>query len=660
MNPGAEPVTPASVATADESRALMAAIVESFQEAIVGRDMHGRISSWNQAAERLFGYPAQEVIGQQVHMLFAPEDTAAFHANQRLMMAGHALPAYDVMAVTRSGRITVSLNCSPIIDAQGRLLGVAALIRNTSESSQLKQDAQRRKSNMRALADNATTGISVMQNGRRVFANRTLSRMLGYSIDELLNHHNADIVREDLREEIIVAYQQRCQGNEQFSKETGRTVLVRKDASELPVSLTAVPTDWNGHPAVMTFVSDITEQLSEQARHARLEAQVRESQKLDAIGTLAAGIAHDFNNVLSTIIGNTELARADVGEHHPARESLDEIGKASRRARNLVEQILTFGRRQTRDRAALMLAPVVMDAVSMLRATLPASVQVDVGFEAGLPAIVADTTQIHQVILNLCTNAWHAMQGQRGRIEIRGDLVHLVGPAALSHGSLTSGDHVCLLVRDNGSGMDASTLSKIFDPFFTTKPVGEGTGIGLSVVHGIVREHGGAIDVHSQPGQGTEVRMYFPPAGQMTQTEPARNSAPEASQAFASDARVLYVDDDEALVWLTTRLLKRAGYQVSSYLKPLQALEKMRADPQGFDLVVTDFNMPVMNGLEFAREILALRPDIPFAIASGYVSDELRAKAAALGVYEVIYKPDTVDDLVTEVKRLLTSRKRAP
>jgi PAS domain S-box-containing protein len=640
----------------DVSRELLAAIVESCQDAIVSRDMQGRISSWNRAAERLFGYTADEVIGQVIHMLFDPADMVAFHTNQRLILAGHSLPAYDVTAITRSGRITVNLNCSPIIDEQGQLLGVAALVRNTSESSRIMQDALRRKSNMRALADNATTGISVMQNGRRVFANRTLSRMLGYSIDELLTHDNAHIVRVDLRPQIISAYQRHA--SQHFEQQTGHTVLMRKDGSELPTSWTAVPTEWNGHPAVMTFVSDITEQLREQAQTARLEAQVRESQKLDAIGTLAAGIAHDFNNVLSTIIGNTELARADVGARHPAHESLNEIGKASRRARNLVEQILTFGRRQTREKSALMLAPVVAEAVSMLRATLPASVQVAVHFDAELPAIVADTTQVHQVILNLCTNAWHAMKGRRGSIEIRGELVHLVEPVTLTHGSLMSGDHVCLLVRDNGCGMDASTLGKIFDPFFTTKQVGEGTGIGLSVVHGIVREHGGAIDVNSEPDKGTEVRMYFPPSE--AAPEPAQNQAETPDTAFAPDARVLYVDDDEALVWLTTRLLKRAGYQVSGYLKPTQALEKMRADPHGFDLVVTDFNMPVMNGLEFAREVLALRPDVPFAIASGYVSDDLRAKAAALGVYEVIYKPDTVDDLVAEVKRLLTSRKRTP
>jgi PAS domain S-box-containing protein len=657
MNIGVDTAAQASFSMVDESRALLAAIVESSQDAIISRDMQGRITSWNRAAERLFGYRAPEVIGQSIFKLFGPDDRASFYSNQRLLSDGLDLPAYENTAVTRDGRRFLAMvHCSPIVDSQGQLLGVAASVHDASEARRMQEDVRRRKSNLRAIADNATVGISVMQSGRRVFANRTLAGMLGYTIEELLTHHNADVVREDLRTEIVTTYQRQSRG--QFDQSTGRTVLVRKDGGEVPVSWTAVPTEWNGLAAVMTFVSDITGQLREQAQTARLEAQVRESQKLDAIGTLAAGIAHDFNNVLSTIIGNTELARADVGEQHPAHESLNEIGKASRRARNLVEQILTFGRRQTREKSALMLAPAVAEAVSMLRATLPASVQVEVHFETGLPAVVADTTQIHQVILNLCTNAWHAMQGRRGRIEIRGERVHLVEAATLTHGSLMSGDHVCLLVRDNGSGMDASTLGKIFDPFFTTKPVGEGTGIGLSVVHGIVREHGGAIDVKSEPGKGTDVRMYFPPSADMPEQEQDPTASPPA--AFAADARVLYVDDDEALVWLTTRLLKRAGYQVSGFLKPMQALEKMRSDPGGFDLVVTDFNMPVMNGLEFAREVLALRPDVPFAIASGYVSDDLRAKAAALGVYEVIYKPDTVDDLVAEVKRLLTSRKRTP
>jgi nitrogen-specific signal transduction histidine kinase len=392
---------------------------------------------------------------------------------------------------------------------------------------------------------------------------------------------------------------------------------------------------------------DIQDRKDAEEARRRLEAPLLQAQKMEALGTLAGGVAHDFNNILGTIIGNVELAREDLVAEHPAQASLAEVEKASARARDLVQQILTFGRRQPDERRVIALREVIEESLRLLRASLPAGIELVTGFARDVPNVLADRSRIHQVVTNLCTNAWQAIPGSVGRITVSLATVRVAEGEAVA--GLGPGVYACLSVSDSGNGIAPAITDRIFDPFFTTKAPGEGTGLGLSVVDGIVKSHDGAIVVESQPGQGATFRAYFPGVA-----APVSVRAAQARSAVeGSGQRVLYLDDEASLVNLTTRLLGRAGYEVEGFTRPADAIAAFAADPGRFDVVVSDMNMPTATGLSVAAEILRLRPDVPVALISGFVTDELTARADALGVRAVIYKPNLTRDLVPLIGRLV-------
>jgi PAS domain S-box-containing protein len=393
---------------------------------------------------------------------------------------------------------------------------------------------------------------------------------------------------------------------------------------------------------------DIQDLKDAEADRQRLEAPLRQAQKMEALGTLAGGVAHDFNNILGTIIGNVELARGDLVAEHPAQESLAEVEKASGRARDLVQQILTFGRRQPDERQVIGLREVVGESVRLLRATLPAGIELVSGFARDVPNVFGDQSRIHQVVMNLCTNAWQAIAGGVGRITVSVATVHVTDAHRVA--GLRPGRYACLTVADDGCGIDPAIVDRIFDPFFTTKAPGEGTGLGLSVVDGIVKSHDGAIVVETSPGQGATFRAYFP----AVDAEPLPRPIETRPAPMGRGQRVLYLDDEGALVHLTARLLARFGYEVEGFTRPAEALAAFAADPQRFDMVVSDMNMPTATGLSVAADILRLRPDVPVALISGFVTDDLAARAEALGVKAVIFKPNLTRELAPLISRLLS------
>jgi PAS domain S-box-containing protein len=384
----------------------------------------------------------------------------------------------------------------------------------------------------------------------------------------------------------------------------------------------------------------------------RAEELQRRSQKMEALGTLAGGIAHDFNNILLAITGNTRLATGDLPADHPAQESLTEIGKAAGRASELVQRILAFTRQQEIKRKVVKLQPVVEEALKLLRSTLPAMIEIRTKFATDVPEVAADSSQIHQLILNLATNSAHAIGQRTGLIEIGLDALTVSADLARASTDLREGRYARLSVSDNGCGMDKATLERIFDPFFTTKPAGQGTGLGLSTVHGIMHGHDGAVTVYSQPGKGTTFRLYFPVAGDSA----SEGETPRREVARGSGERVLYVDDETALVQLATRILNRLGYQVSGYTDPSEALQAFRSHPQDFDVVVTDLSMPGMSGFDLARGLLEIRPELPIVMTSGHVRPEDQDTAVRIGIRELILKPNTVDELGRALDELLRNR----
>lgn len=434
---------------------------------------------------------------------------------------------------------------------------------------------------------------------------------------------------------------------------------LRADGSEFPFDASISQTVTAGRRLFTVTMRDISERIRAETLHAALEAQLRESQKMEAIGTLAGGIAHDFNNIIASILGNAGLARQDATDNPKALESLDEIRKSATRARDLVQQILSFSRRQQTERKSISLVATLEEVVRLLRATLPSRVQLEVELYQDVPNVSADATQIEQVVLNLVTNAVQALQGSAGRISIQLDTVLLDARLAAKRPKLLGlyetrpGSTIRLVVADDGPGMDEATRARIFEPFFTTKPVGEGTGLGLAVVHGIVQAHAGAIDVDSEPGRGAAFTIYLPEHNEGADLAARPVKSPRKfSPGKGTGQRILYIDDDESLVFLVKRLLERRGIDVTGYSDSMQALDALRANPFAFDVVVSDYNMPGLSGLDVARMVRGIRPDLPLIVASGFVDEELQVRAADAGVREVIFKVSAVEELCSAFERV--------
>jgi PAS domain S-box-containing protein len=406
-------------------------------------------------------------------------------------------------------------------------------------------------------------------------------------------------------------------------------------------------------PMVRVTMTDISDRKDAEASLRGFEAQLREVQKMESIGTLAGGIAHDFNNILGAILGNVALAREDVGPGHPALASLTEIHKASVRARRLVQQILTFSRREPQELVTQPLRPVVEETYKLLRATLPARVELELTLADRPVHVLADATQVQQVLMNLCTNAWHALKEGAGHIGVGLAAVMLDAVATQRLGGVSPGLYAHLWVSDSGVGMDAATRERIFEPFFTTKPVGQGTGLGLSVVHGILSAHHGAIAVDSEPGQGSTFHLYFPVVEPPSAAAVAMTGVAPAAALHGHGEHVLYVDDDETMVVMVERILERRGYRVSAYRNAHEAVEAVRDHPDDFDVVVTDFNMPDFSGMDVAHELTRIRPRLPVVICSGYITDELRDEARLAGVRGLLEKENTIEELGGLVGRIL-------
>lgn len=373
---------------------------------------------------------------------------------------------------------------------------------------------------------------------------------------------------------------------------------------------------------------------SEEER-AKLETKLRQAQKMEAMGRLAGGIAHDFNNILTAILGHAEMAGMQL-ENHPAKANLEQVTKASQRARDLVQQILAFSRQRPAEKKVMMLEGVVNEATKLLRATIPAAVSMSVSVAQGTPAVLADPSQIHQILINLGTNAAHAMKDRGGRLEVHLDSCEVGAELVRQFPQLRAGTHACMSISDTGCGMDAATLERLFEPFFTTKVPGEGTGLGLAVVHGIVQSHDGAISVESRPGAGTTFRILFP----VVIAPPAEARQPKAPPMPRGNGElILFVDDEASVLALAEAMLKNLGYTTKGCSHPEQALEVFREHCHEIAMVVTDLSMPGMSGLDFAREVLKIHPPAKIILTSGYTGDLDQEQCGRLGFRGLLTKP---------------------
>jgi CheY-like chemotaxis protein len=372
---------------------------------------------------------------------------------------------------------------------------------------------------------------------------------------------------------------------------------------------------------------------------------------MEAIGTLAAGIAHDFNNILTSIVGNTEMALDQMPAEDPVRRNIERVRQSGFRATDLVKQILTFSRQAEQERKPVLLAETVKEVFNLLRSTLPSTIDIrtTIDIDPSESIVLADSTQLHQVMMNLCTNAAHAMRAEGGVLAISLDEVMADASLVSRYPDLKPGPHVVLTVSDTGQGMDSATVGRIFDPYFTTKKPGEGTGLGLSVTLGIVQSHSGAISVYSEPGQGARFKIYLPKA--VTKVD---HVATEVKTPLPKgNERILFVDDEQLLVDMAQEMLQPLGYQVAAGTNSIETLERFKAEPLAYDLVITDMTMPGLTGRELARALLAVRPDIPVIMCSGFTEFVNAEEARKAGIREFLMKPYTTVSLAKTVRKAL-------
>jgi PAS domain S-box-containing protein len=614
-----------------EEEARLAAVIGSAMDAVVTVDDKHCITLFNPAAERMFGCSAAEAMGRPLDQ-FMPERYRGTHgahieAFGRTNTTRRKMGGLGAIYGLRSNgeEFPIEASISQVQVGEQRMFSV--ILRDITERK-LAEEELRQQASLLGLG---TVLVRDMKS-RIVFWSAGAAKLYKYSMEEALGKISHDILQTEFPEP-LAQIEKTVRENGSWE---GELVHHTGDGGKVVVASQWVQYhDAGGKPIrILEFNADIT------ARKRAEEAQLR-SQKLEGLGTLAGGIAHDFNNILLAINGNTKLAIADLAPDNPAQESLAEIAKASARATDLVRRILAFSRPQEMKREVLHLQPVVEEALKLVRATLPATIEFRTEFACDLPTVVADGTQIHQVIVNLATNAAHAIGEKNGVIEFRLDTATVGEGDTDPCAEMREGEYVRLYVSDNGCGMERATLSRIFDPFFTTKGPGEGTGLGLSVVHGIMTNHGGTVRVYSEPGRGTAFHLYFPAVGREVETMPK----PTQEMECGRHEHILYVDDEEPLVFLATRMLERLGYKVTGHTDAAKALEEFRARPRDFDVVVTDLSMPKMSGFALARELLATRADVPIVLTSGYVRPEDQERALEMGLRDLILKPNTIEQL---------------
>ncbi len=621
-------------------------LVDSDVQGVIFWNTRGEITEANDFFLRLTGYSREELRSGKISwMAMTPPEFTHLDARalEQLAERGVCEP-YEKQWFRKDGtRLPILLGSALFEDRKDE--GVCFVL-DLTERSRADEALRSSEKRFKALFEQAAVGVAQVDaaTGRYLHFNRRFSEILGRSEEELANLTATEVTQSQTVDR-NVGYSFHAGATREFTIEKR---FPRPDGTEVWANVTVSEMWAPGEKPdyYMAIVQDIT-------TRKKLEEQFRQAQKMEAMGTLAGGIAHDFNNILSSINGYTELARLKLVGNPEVRDYLGAVLKAGQRAAALVRQILSFSRRETLERAPIQLRAIVAECVDLLRATIPATVEITTSLAGDAPVVLADATQIHQVLMNLGTNAWHAMKGGSGEIHFRLERLVVDAAFAATQPRLRPGNYARISVTDTGGGMDQATLRRIFEPFFTTKPQGEGTGLGLSVVHGIMESHDGAISVYSQPGEGTVFHLYFPAHVGQEAGVVDSNVGPVPR---GTGERILLVDDEELLVNMGREALKGLGYLAESTTRPADALAQIRADPSHFDLMVTDQTMPGMTGLALAAEVRLIRPQMPIMLMTGYSGSLMPEQIEAAGIRQLLLKPATLHALGTAVHELLAPK----
>jgi hypothetical protein len=605
---------------AEQASAYLAAIVNSSDDAIVGKGLDGAIVSWNAGAERLYGYRSDEAIGAPVSLIMPeglvdgmPESVATIATDGRV-------ERYEGMRVRKDGSVVaVSLTQSPIRDGRGRVIGAATIGHDITAA----RAAQRKFDQLLEFAPDAMVGVG--RDGRIMLANARTEELFGWQREELLGRALETLIPARLRHG--------HSANRDTYLDDPRTrpmgadlelFGLRRDGTEFPaeISLSSMETE-DGQVAIAA-IRDITDrellrkELDDERRHkakrekADLEAQLNQLRRLESVGQLAGGIAHDFNNLLGVILNYAQFVGDEIGDESPAFEDVEEIRRAAERAASLTRQLLIFSRREVVQKQVLDLNALVSDLDRLLRRVLGEHIELETRFASDLGPVEADPGQLEQVLVNLAVNARDAMP-TGGSLLIETQSVEIDE----GFGDVTPGPYMRLSVADTGAGMDAETVRRAFEPFFTTKPKGEGTGLGLATVYGIVAEAGGVVRIASEPGIGTTVKVHLPASSSAPHEEAADTGGTQ--QNAVGGQTVLVVEDEDSVRRLADRILRSAGYRVVVASNGADALATLQQEADGIDLLLTDVVMPGMLGPELVERATAMRPQLKVVYMSGYI-----------------------------------------
>ncbi len=612
-------------------------LIEASLDPLVTISPAGKITDVNKATELATGVPRAELIGSDFSDYFT-EPAKAREGYQEVFMRG-SVRDYPLALRHVSGKVTdVLYNAAVYWDQAGQAVGVFAAARDITA----RKVAEEERLRLATAIEQITDGISILDlEGRVLSANPAFAVHHGFRQPDVIGRPYHGILRHETGDARIL--------DKMLGAVAAGKAWTWHFAQNLPqggvreLDLTVSPIlDGSGRLVnAIAIERDVTQEVIFQER-------IRQWQKMEALGTLAGGIAHDFNNLLLPILINTELTLDEMKDNDPVVHRLSQVLEAARRGQDMVKQIIAFSQQKEQERRPVEITPIVKESLEFLKVSMPKNIRIVERLGAEAAMAIADPTQIHQILVNLGTNAAHAMREKGGVLEVGLAETVLDEATASRHLGLKPGAYLRLTVKDTGHGMTPEVASRVFEPFFTTKKTGEGTGMGLAVVHGIVKSHGGAISLCTDPGKGTEFTIFLPRvAGTKQVVEKGRGSYPKGTE------RVLFVDDEDIQVRAMCRLLEHLGYQVVGLTSSRAALEVVRREPGAFDLAIMDQTMPEMSGAELAREILRLRPDLPVILCTGYSETINEEQALAMGVKAFMLKPFTAKDIAVAIRRVL-------
>ena len=601
----------------------------------------GKFIEANPAIVKMFGFDSrEEFLKVRVTDLYKnPNDRKKY--NEKLLKAG-AVKNEELQLQKKDGTAFIgSISAVVVKNKKDKVKYYDGIIEDITERKRAEVRIWQSEKKYRTVLEANPDPVVVYDiEGKVVYFNPAFTSVFGWTLEERLEKKNDTFVPEEAWRETKMMIDKVLAGERFSGIETCR---YNKKGEIIPVSISgAIYKDQNGDPiGSIINLRDISGQK-------KMEAQLQQSQKMEAIGTLAGGIAHDFNNMLFPLMGYSEMLREELPADSPLQHHVNRILEAAMRSKGLVEQILAFSRQGHQEIKLMKLQPIVKESIKLLRSSIPTTIDIQQDIDPGCGAVVADPTQVHQIVMNLATNSYHAMEDSGGRLKVHLKQVRMEPDPSLLP-DLTPGEYARLTVADTGIGIEKDAVNKIFDPYFTTKETGKGTGLGLSVVQGIVKRCHGDIRIYSEPGKGTEIQVYLPIHDR--KIEDIRIDQSEAIQGGTE--KILLVDDEVTIVRMEQRILERLGYRVAMRTGSVDALEAFKANPDTFDLVVTDMNMPNMTGVQLAREIKKVRPEIPIILCTGFSYQVNEEKSKALGIQGFLVKPVIKKEIAGIIRKVL-------